>query len=91
MAEEQRPILAPGVRLKFDDGSGNAVLLYPEGILELNETAHAIVKCCDGLTTIEQMTATLAAEYEIPENELQQDVADCLADLQRQKLIAFAP
>jgi pyrroloquinoline quinone biosynthesis protein D len=90
MSSEQRPMLAPGVRLKFDDVSGHAVLLYPEGIFELNETAHAIVRCCDGLTTIGQLTATLAAEYEISEAELQQDVANCLDDLQRQRLIAFA-
>jgi pyrroloquinoline quinone biosynthesis protein D len=91
ITDERRPILVPGVRLKIDDVSGSAVLLYPEGIFELNETAHAIVKCCDGLTTVGQLTAALATEYEISENELQRDVADCLDDLQRQKLIAFAP
>lgn len=91
MVDERRPILSPGVRLKIDDVSGNAVLLYPEGIFELNETAHAIVKCCDGRTSVAQMTAALAAEYEISESELQRDVTSCLDDLQRQKLIKFAP
>ena len=83
-------MFAPGVRLQTDAATGQAVLLYPEGILQLNETAHAIAMCCDGLTTVAQMVAALAAEYEITENELQSDIGACLDDLQRQQLIVFA-
>lgn len=88
--DERRPIFAPGVRLQTDAATGQAVLLYPEGILQLNETAHAIAKCCDGLTTVAQMIAALAAEYEITESELQGDISACLEDLHRQRLIVFA-
>jgi pyrroloquinoline quinone biosynthesis protein D len=88
--DEHRPMFAPGVRLQTDTATGQAVLLYPEGILELNETAHAIVKCCDGLTTVGQMVVALAAEYEIAEIELRKDVEACLDDLRQQKLIFFA-
>jgi pyrroloquinoline quinone biosynthesis protein D len=84
-------MFAPGVRLQTDATTGQAVLLYPEGILQLNETAHAIVMCCDGLTTVTQMIAALAAEYEISESELQSDIGACLEDLQEQQLIVFAP
>ena len=91
MADERRPIFAPGVRLQTDAATGQAVLLYPEGILQLNETAHAIVRCCDGLTTVTQIVAALAAEYEISESELQSDIDACLDDLQQQQLIVFAP
>ena len=84
-------MLAPAVRLQTDAATGQGVLLYPEGILELNETAHAIVKCCDGLTTVAQMVVALAAEYEITESELQSDVDACLDDLHHKQLIVFAP
>jgi pyrroloquinoline quinone biosynthesis protein D len=84
-------MLATGVRLQTDHSTGQAVLLYPEGILELNETARAIVMRCDGLTTVAQMVAALAAEYEISESELRSDIDDCLEDLQQQQLIIFAP
>jgi pyrroloquinoline quinone biosynthesis protein D len=89
--DERRPMFAPGVRLQTDAATGQAVLLYPEGILELNETAHAIIKCCDGLTTVGQMVVTLAAEYEITESELRSDIDACLDDLQQKQLIVFAP
>lgn len=91
ITDERRPMFAPGVRLQTDAATGKAVLLYPEGILQLNETAHAIALCCDGLTTVAQMITTLAAQYEVSENELQSDIGVCLDDLQRQQLITFAP
>jgi pyrroloquinoline quinone biosynthesis protein D len=84
-------MLAMGVRLQTDDSTGRAVLLYPEGILELNETAHAIVMRCDGLTTVGQIIAALATEYETSESELQGDIDACLEDLQQQQLITSAP
>ena len=84
-------MFAPGVRLQTDAATGQAVLLYPEGILELNETAHAIANFCNGLTTVRQIVVALAAEYEINESELRSDIEACLEDLQRQQLIVFAP
>ena len=84
-------MFAPGVRLQTDTATGQTVLLYPEGILQLNETAHAIVMCCDGLTTVTQIVAALTVEYEITESELQSDIDACLNDLQQQQLIVFAP
>ena len=84
-------MIAPGVRLETDKVSNEPVLLYPEGILQLNETAQAIVERCNGLTTVTGIIAALAAEYEISEEELARDVAECLDDLQQRNLIAFAP
>ena len=83
-------MIAPGVRLQTDNATGEPVLLYPEGILQLNETAHAIVERCDGLTSVTSIVAALAAEYEISEDELARDVNECLDDLQQRNLIAFA-
>jgi pyrroloquinoline quinone biosynthesis protein D len=82
--------LAPGVRWQTDQATGEAVLLYPEGILILNETAREIVARCDGKTAIAEMVVALAAEYESSAAELENDVAECLGDLHRRKLIVFA-
>lgn len=89
--QQQCVSLAPGVRLQTDPATGDDVLLYPEGILILNETAREIVTRCDGKTPIAEIIAALAAEYESPAAELEGDVADCLDDLRRRKLIMFAP
>ena len=81
-----RPTLAKGVRLQIDSITGKKVLLYPEGIVELNETAHEILSRCNG-RTLSEVISELAEEYEADPNVLAADVRDTLSDLQRRKLI----
>ena len=83
-----RPSLTKGVRLQIDSATGKNVLLYPEGVVELNETAHEILSRCDGRTLVE-IVRELAEEYEANSNALTADVRDALSDLQRRKLIEF--
>jgi len=83
-----RPSLAPHARLQADR-TGKDVLLYPEGILELNETAKAILAHCDGRTTVEKLIAALAEDYEIDAGEMQADVLEYLRDLQQRRLLVL--
>jgi len=89
-ALDGRPSLAPGVRLQRDAISGEPVLLYPEGIMALNSTAHDIVARCDGATTVGAIASALAAEYEIAREELDADILECLEVLRQRRLILFA-
>jgi len=81
-----RPSLANGVRLQIDSTTSKSVLLYPEGIVELNETAHEILSRCDG-RTLGEIVQALAEEYEANSATLAADVRDTLSNLQRRKLI----
>jgi pyrroloquinoline quinone biosynthesis protein D len=83
-----QPRLTNGVRLQSDSVTGKSVLLYPEGIIELNETAREILSRCDG-RTLDEIVASLAEEYDADSNALASDVRDTLSDLQRRKLIEF--
>lgn len=83
-----RPRLAKGVRLQIDAATNQNVLLYPEGLIELNETAHEILSRCDGRTFAE-IVAELAKEYEADPGALAADVRETLSDLQGRKLIEF--
>lgn len=83
-----RPSLAKGVRLQTDSTTSKNVVLYPEGIVELNETAHEILSRCDG-RTLGEIVRELAQEYEADSNTLAADVRETLADLQRRRLIEF--
>lgn len=87
----QRAGLAPGVRMETDRATGEAVLLFPEGVLILNETAREIVARCDGKTTMAEIAEALASEYETSVAELENDLTECLDDLAHKKLIVFAP
>jgi pyrroloquinoline quinone biosynthesis protein D len=83
-----RPRLAKGVRLQSDSASGKSVLLFPEGIVELNETAHEILSRCDG-QTLSEIVQALAEEYDANRATLAADVRETLADLHQRKLIEF--
>lgn len=84
--DDARPRLAQGVRLQTDDSSGRKVLLFPEGILELNETAGEILRHCDG-RTVSDILVTLAEEYDVDRETLAADVRETLSDLENRKLI----
>ena len=86
---QSRPALAPRARLQTDPVDGEPVLLYPEGLLRLNETAHAVLSRCDGRTPVEAIVAALADEYEVSAETLRADVVECLADFRRRQLLVF--
>ena len=86
---QDRPQLAAHARIQADRITGQTVLLFPEGILELNETSSAILERCDGRTVVE-VIADLASHYEVPDSELQADVLEFLEDLQHRQLLRLS-
>ena len=86
ISDTARPRLAKGVRLQIDSATGKSVLLLPEGVVELNETAHEILVRCDGCT-LGEIVQALAEEYDTDMAALATDVRETLADLQQRKLI----
>ena len=89
IADDARPRLARGVRLQIDYATGKSVLLFPEGIVELNETAQEILARCDG-RALSDIARALAEEYEVDLATLAVDVREILADLQRRKLVEIS-
>lgn len=80
-------MLARGVRLQKDPRTGDELLLFPEGVLHLSDTATEILRLCDGHRAIEEITGILATEYEVEAQALAKDVLDCLRDLYDRKLV----
>lgn len=83
------PKLARGVRVQTDVKTGEPVLLFPEGVLYLSETAREIVAHCTGDETLANIISALAEEYDADPATLRQDVLDCLTDLYHRKLVVF--
>src|SRR5579875_2064404 len=84
-----RPCLLPRARLEIDRLSSQPILLYPEGVLMLNETAAAILQLCNGEHTLAEILRELASRYEASPEQLQRDVYECLCSLRDQNLIAL--
>jgi pyrroloquinoline quinone biosynthesis protein D len=87
--DHAQPRLARGVRFQIDSTTGKGVLLFPEGILELNETAQEILTCCDG-RTLGEIVRVLADEYDADPATLAADVRETLVDLQQRKLVELS-
>jgi pyrroloquinoline quinone biosynthesis protein D len=86
--DNAKPRLAPGVRLQIDCTTGRAVLMFPEGILELNETAQEILTRCDG-RTVANIVGDLTNEYDMDAESLANDVRETLAELRSRRLVEF--
>jgi len=82
-------MLASHVRLKTDPVSGDPVLLFPEGLLVLNATAHEIVRRCDGESTVAEIIRPLAEEFDAGEEVVRNDVLENLEQLRAQNLLVF--
>jgi coenzyme PQQ biosynthesis protein PqqD len=91
LTAQSRPALARGVRLVNDPIDGGPVLLFPEGVLPLEATTHAIVSRCSGGETLQEIVASLAEEYEADEATLFNDVQECLQELREEMLVTVAP
>jgi pyrroloquinoline quinone biosynthesis protein D len=58
-----RPVIAQGLRLQWEPAQEMHVLLYPEGMVKLNQSAAAILTRCDGARTIADIITELERTY----------------------------
>lgn len=50
-------------RLQWEDAQQKYVILYPEGMVELNQSSAEILKLCDGSRTLSQLISALEAQF----------------------------
>lgn len=69
---------ARGVRLRTGD-CGEAMLLVPEGIVKLNETAAATLELIDGARDASDVARELAQRFDADPADVARDVDELLA------------
>jgi pyrroloquinoline quinone biosynthesis protein D len=74
------PLLRRGVRLR-EDADGSTLLLVPEGILRLNETAAATLALVDGVRSVDAIADALSARYAVARDDVIRDVEDLIERL----------
>jgi pyrroloquinoline quinone biosynthesis protein D len=58
------PILfSPLHRLQWEEAQQKYVILYPEGMVELNQSSAEILKCCDGTRNLAQIVSELEEKF----------------------------
>lgn len=60
---EQVPALRRGFRFQWEPAQGCHVLLYPEGMIKLNDSAGAILGEVDGVRSVAAIAADLQARF----------------------------
>jgi len=76
------PRMSRGVRFRRDP-DGSAMLLVPEGIVRLNDSAAATLELVDGTRTLSAIVDALCVRYAVPREDASRDVDDLIERLSR--------
>ncbi|SFL95839.1 pyrroloquinoline quinone biosynthesis peptide chaperone PqqD [Variovorax sp. OV329] len=60
---DTRPRIGTGFRLQWEPAQNSHVLLYPEGMVKLNQSSGEILKRCDGQRSVAAIVAELEAAF----------------------------
>jgi pyrroloquinoline quinone biosynthesis protein D len=63
LSTEIQPRVAAGFRLQWEPAQSCHVLLYPEGMVKLNQSAGEIMKRCDGERSVGDIVADLEKTF----------------------------
>ena len=61
------PEFAPTFRFQWEEAQNCYVVLYPEGMVKLSQSAGEILRRCDGQTTVGGIVADLERAFGAPE------------------------
>jgi len=84
---EDKPRVATGFRLQWEAAQDCHVLLYPEGMVKLNQSAGEILTRCTGEQTVTELVANLEAAFNT--SGLLDDVRAFLQMARQQKWVAW--
>ncbi|RJF92437.1 pyrroloquinoline quinone biosynthesis peptide chaperone PqqD [Noviherbaspirillum saxi] len=72
----EKPRLSRLYRLQWEEAQGAYVLLYPEGMVQLNDSAAQVLKRCDGRRNTAEIVQDLERAFST--SGLRHDVEDFL-------------
>lgn len=88
LSADSRPRIGAGFRLQWEPAQQCHVLLYPEGMVKLNQSAGEILRRCDGERTLAAIVADL--EQAFSAIGLEGDVRAFLDIAARQRWVTWA-
>ena len=87
IADDARPRLPRGVRLREDKVRARWVLLAPERIVKVNQIAVEILRLCDGARNLSEIVADLAQRFKADPERIASDVRALLASLAEKRMV----
>ncbi|CAG69274.1 coenzyme PQQ synthesis protein D (Coenzyme PQQ synthesis protein II) [Acinetobacter baylyi ADP1] len=82
------PVFNRGYRFQWEQAQQSYVILYPEGLVRLNESATLILKQIDGKLTVHDIIQNLSAQF--PDaTGLDQDIVEFLKQAESRQWICL--
>jgi pyrroloquinoline quinone biosynthesis protein D len=63
LTAQSQPRIGHGFRLQWEEAQSSFVLLYPEGMVKLNQSAGEIMKRCDGKADLTAIVADIESAF----------------------------
>jgi pyrroloquinoline quinone biosynthesis protein D len=63
LMDTDTPELAPTFRFQWEEAQNCWVILYPEGMVKLSQSAGEIMRRCDGKSNVAQIISGLEAQF----------------------------
>ena len=79
--------LNPNFQFQWEEKQNCYVLLYPEGMVQLNQSAGEILNLCDGNSNIEKINKTLCEKFEV--EDLTKDITVFLIEAKNRNWISY--
>ncbi len=87
IADDAKPRLPRGVRLKHDDTRNEWLLLAPERVIKADAIAVEILKRCDGMATLSEIVDGLAGQFKADRARVAADVRVLLGELAAKRMV----
>jgi pyrroloquinoline quinone biosynthesis protein D len=87
IAEDVKPRLPRGVRLKLDETRNEWLLLAPERVIKADAIAVEILKRCDGVATLKEIIDGLADQFKADRDRVATDVRKLLGELAGKRMV----
>lgn len=76
-------------QIQYEDKQECYVLLYPEGMVQLNQTSGEILNLCDGKNNINNIILILASKFNIKATEIEDDIIEFIEESLNKKWVNY--
>lgn len=77
----------PNFQFQWEEKQNCFVLLYPEGMVQLNQSAGEILNLCDGKNSVEDINKILCEKFEM--SDLTTDILSFLDEAKKRNWISY--
>lgn len=79
--------LNPNFQFQWEEKQNCYVLLYPEGMVQLNQSAGEILNLCDGVKSSDDINKILCEKFEV--EDLSKDITVFLIEAKNRNWISY--